>query len=215
MDYDNIARAAAPHHLTIVGAFHPTSDDAVPHGTGTLVLLAPSEPGFWPHFNTEPEARDGEPDPMNRWSTRVITGIAETLDAAALFPFGGPPWHPFISWALKSGSIHASPVSLLVHNDQGLMISFRGALALRETIDLTPPRLTPCLMCHAPCETACPVDALSEDGYDTAACHAFLDTPEGADCMENGCKARRVCPISQDFARNTDQSAYHMRQFHK
>ena len=215
MDYATIARAASAHHLTIVGAFHPTAEDGAPEGTGTLLLLAPSEPGFWAHFNTEPEARDGLPDPMDRWSTRVITGIADTLDAAALFPFGGPPWHPFIAWARKSGSIHASPVSLLVHNDQGLMISFRGALALRDTIELTPPRLTPCLMCAAPCETACPVDALSEDGYDTAACHAFLDTPAGADCMENGCKARRICPVSQDYARSPDQSAYHMRQFHK
>jgi hypothetical protein len=215
MDYETIAAAAAPHHLTIVGAFHPGPDDAAPEGTGTLVLLAPAEPGFWPWFQTEPEARDGQPDSVDRWSPRTIDTIADHLDARSLYPFGGPPWHPFITWATKSGSIHSSPVSLLVHNDQGLMISFRGALAFRETIDLTPPRLTPCLLCHAPCETACPVDALSEDGYDTDACHAFLDTPAGADCMENGCKARRACPVSQGYPRDPAQSAYHMRHFHK
>ena len=215
MDYETIAKAAAAHHLCIVGAFHPTPEDQTPEGTGTLVLLAPSEPGFWRYFQTQPEARDGQPDMMNRWSARTIDAIADELDAASLFPFGGPPWHPFIDWALKSGSIHASPVSLLVHNDQGLMISFRGALALREKIDLTPPRLTPCLLCAAPCEVACPVDALSEDGYDTDACHAFLDTPDGADCMDNGCKARRACPVSQGYARDPAQSAYHMGQFHK
>lgn len=214
-NYETIQAAAQAHHLTIVGAFHPDPADVAPEGTGTLVLLAPSEPGFWPHFTASPEYTDGVPDPMNRWSTRTISAIASALDATPLFPFGGPPYLPFISWATKSGSIHASPVSLLVHNDQGLMISFRGALALREKITLTPPRLTPCLLCAAPCETACPVNALSEDGYDVAACHSFLDTPEGADCMDNGCKARRACPVSQDFDRNRDQSAFHMRSFHK
>lgn len=214
MDYETIQAAASAHHLTIVGAFHPDADDGAPEGTGTLVLLAPAEPSFWPHFKATAEYNDGAPDPMNRWSTRTITAIADQVDAAAIFPFGGPPWHPFIAWAMKSGSIHASPVSLLVHNDQGLMISFRGALALREKIDLTPPRLTPCLLCAAPCEDACPVNALDEDGYDVAACHAFLDTPDGKDCMENGCKARRACPVSHDFDRNPEQSAFHMRSFH-
>lgn len=215
MDYETVQTAAKAHHLTIVGAFHPEAEDGAPDGTGTLVLLAPAEPGFWPHFTVSPEYLDGAADPMNRWSTRVISAIANDLSAQSLFPFGGPPYLPFISWAKKSGSIHASPVSLLVHNDQGLMISFRGALALRKTIALTPPRLTPCLLCAAPCEDACPVNALSEDGYNVVACHAFLDTAEGADCMDNGCKARRACPVSQDFRRNPDQSAFHMRSFHK
>ncbi|OAN74927.1 ferredoxin [Jannaschia sp. EhC01] len=215
MDYETITAHAAPHRLGIVGAFHPDAKDAVPEGTGTLVLLAPKDPNFWTFFQTQPEAHDDLPDPLDRWSTRAVSDIAGRLDALPLFPFGGPPWHPFIAWARKSGSIHASPVSLLVHNDQGLMISFRGALALKETISLTPPRLSPCLLCAAPCEDACPVNALSEDGYDTAACHAFLDTPAGADCMQNGCKARRACPVSQDFGRNPVQSAYHMAQFHR
>lgn len=215
MDYETITAHAAAHRLGTVGAFHPGPGDGAPPGTGTLVLLAPRDAGFWTFFQTQPEAQDGKPDPLDRWSTRAVSGIAERLEARALFPFGGPPWHPFISWATKSGSIHASPVTLLVHNDQGLMISFRGALALKETIDLTPPRLSPCLLCAAPCEAACPVDALSEEGYDTAACHAFLDTPAGADCMLNGCKARRACPVSHDFARDPAQSAYHMAQFHK
>ncbi|ABD53549.1 hypothetical protein [Jannaschia sp. CCS1] len=215
MDYETIDATAARRHLGIVGAFHPGPEDNAPDGTGTLVLLAPRTNDFWTFFQSEPEAQDGAADPLDRWSTRTVGAIARVLKADALFPFGGPPWHPFISWARQSGSIHASPVSLLVHNDQGLMISFRGALALKETIPLTPPRLTPCLLCAAPCETACPVDALSEEGYDTGACHAFLDTPAGADCLENGCKARRACPVSQSFDRDPAQSAYHMGQFHK
>lgn len=208
MDYATLEQAVRAHHLTIAGAFHP--DDR----PGTLALLAPHEPGFWANFITSPEYVDGAQDPMDRWSSRTITALADSVGATALFPFGGPPWQPFITYATQTGRIHKSPVSLLVHDRQGLMISFRGALVLGERIDLPPPPLSPCLLCNAPCEEACPVNALSEDGYDTAACHAFLDTPPGQDCMQNGCKARRACPVSQGFPRDPAQSAFHMRSFH-
>ncbi len=213
MDYAALEHAARARHLTIAGAFHPGRVDDI--RAGTVALLAPFEPGFWAHFTSSPEYLDGAPDPMDRWSTRTVTALADMLDATALFPFGGPPWLPFISYATRTGRIHKSPVSLLVHDDQGLMISFRGALAFADRMDLPPPPLSPCLLCPAPCEDACPVDALSEDGYNTAACHAFLDTPAGQDCMQNGCKARRACPVSQGFPRAPAQSAFHMKSFHK
>ncbi|MBS8226880.1 ferredoxin, partial [Vannielia litorea] len=63
--------------------------------------------------------------------------------------------------------------------------------------------------------TACPVNALSASGYDTGACHAYLDTPEGADCLNRGCKVRRACPVSAAFPRVEAQSAFHMDHFHK
>lgn len=211
---DEITALAALDHLIPAGGFHPTHEDLTPLGIGTMLLLAPAEPGFWGHFTASPEYLDGAPDPMDRWSTRTVTAIAHSVDATPLFPFGGPPFQPFIRWATATGRIHKSPVTLLVHDDQGLMISFRGALALRDRIDLPPPPLSPCLLCDAPCEDACPVNALSEDGYDTAACHGFLDTEAGKDCMQNGCKARRACPVSRTFGRDAAQSAFHMQSFH-
>ena len=211
--YDALALAAEAEGLSLAGAFHPGPEDAAPRGTGTLALLAPG-PAFWDVLQASPEGQDGAPDPVDRWSLRVVTGLADILGATPLFPFGGPPYQPFIRWAQKSGRIHKSPVTLLVHDVQGLMISFRGALALADRIDLPPPPLSPCLICPAPCETACPVDALSEDGYDTARCHAFLDSPEGADCLTQGCRARRACPVSQSFPRAPAQSAHHMAHFH-
>jgi epoxyqueuosine reductase len=212
---DEITALAADAHLSVVGGFHPSDGDLAPPGTGTLLMLSPLEPGFWSHFTASVEYRDGAPEPMDRWSTRTVTALAEATDTTAIFPFGGPPFQPFIRWATNTGRIHKSPVTLLVHDEQGLMISFRGALALADKIDLPPPPLSPCLLCAAPCEDACPVNALSEEGYDTAACHGFLDTEDGADCMTNGCKARRACPVSQSFARDPAQSAFHMQSFHK
>ena len=202
--------------LEFFGGFHPGPDDNAPEGTGTLILLGPHEPGFWSHLRAAPEFGDGEKDPLDRWSARVIGAMAKKLGAEALFPFGGPPYQPFIGWALRSGRAWQSPAGLLVHDTAGLMVSYRGALAFPERIALPPAPENPCETCDGqPCLTACPVDALSaRTGYDLAACHGFLDTAAGQDCMTNGCAARRACPVSQRYARLPAQSAFHMRSFH-
>ncbi len=205
----------ADHRLEVLGGFTLTQDeDGLPSGTRSLLLIGPAEPGFWPHLQSQPEW-DGTPDPVDRWSRRVIGRLACDLGAKALFPFGGPPWHPFYRWALRTGQVWESPVRLLVHARQGLMVSFRGALALKEVVAVPPPTPRPCDTCPAPCLTACPVGALTAKAYDLPACHGFLDLPEGQDCMTGGCGVRRACPLSQSYARLPEQSGYHMRQFHK
>ncbi|WP_022704912.1 hypothetical protein [Pseudorhodobacter ferrugineus] len=215
-DLAAIAAVLQPHRLAVMGGFAAQDDPALPKGTRTLLLIGPAEPGFWPHLTAAREWKDGAPDPLDRWSRRTIGQVACDLGAKAVFPFGGPPWHPFYQWALRSGRAWDSPVRLLVHDQMGLFASYRGALALKTAIDLPPQRPKPCDSCSAkPCLTACPTDALNAQGYDLPACHAFLDTPKGAGCMNNGCGNRRACPISQAYARLPEQSAYHMRQFHK
>ncbi len=186
-----------------------------PDGTRTLLLLGPTEPGFWSHLQSQPEVQDGAPDPVDRWSRRVIGRLACDLGAKALFPFGGAPYHPFQKWALRTGRVWESPVRLLIHADQGLLVSFRGALALKEAIAVPPPLTSPCDGCAAPCRHACPPRALTRAGYDLPACHGFLNQPQGQDCMTGGCLVRRACPVSQSYARLPEQSAYHMGQFHK
>lgn len=205
----------AENRLEVLGGFAVPEDEAgLPQGTRTLLLIGPAEPGFWPHVTAQAEW-DGQPDPVDRWSRRVIGRLACDLGAKALFPFGGPPYQPFYQWALRTGQVWDSPVRLLVHARQGLMVSFRGALALKEAVPVPQPAARPCDTCPAPCRTACPVLALTDKGYDLPACHGFLDRPEGQTCMTGGCQVRRACPLSQSYARLPEQSAYHMRQFHK
>ena len=214
MTFDDIAAMAAAEMLVILGGFAAADDPGLPKGTRTVLMLGP-DAGFWPHLIAAPE-RDGAPDPVDRWSRRVIGRIACDLGAKALFPFGGPPWHPFHQWALRTGRVHDSPVRLLVHVAQGLMVSFRGALALQQTLDLPAPGPSPCDTCVGkPCLSACPPRALTGQGYELPACHRFLDTAAGSDCMTAGCLVRRACPVSQGYDRMPEQSAYHMRQFHK
>ena len=208
-----VQAALDPHYLEILGGFAvEEGETGFPAGTRSLLMIGPKEPGFWPHMQAQPEW--GGPDPVDRWSRRVIGRLACDLGAKALFPFGGPPYQPFYSWALRTGRVWDSPVKLLVHATQGLMVSFRGALALPHVIDLPAQAAQPCTNCAKPSLTACPTTALTAAGYDVPRCHAHLNQPSGADCMTGGCLVRSTCPAGAGYARMPSQSAYHMRQFH-
>ena len=207
---------AAEVHLDIIGAFHPAQKDTGLDNVATMLLLGPKEPGFWDHVSQSPEFSDNHPDPMDRWSSRTIQTLSDAWNGTAFFPFGGPPYRPFLTWATQSGRAWVSPAHLLVHDQAGLMVSYRGAVALTETIDIPKTGVSPCPTCtDKPCVSSCPVDAISETGYDLSACHDYLDTPAGEDCMKNGCAVRRSCPVSKSYRRNPFQSAFHMKAFHR
>lgn len=202
----------APQGLTLAG-IAPPDPAHCPPGTRALALVAPLG-GWWDILTASPEWADGRPDPVDRWSRRTLDRIAGALGATALYPFGGPPWRPFHTWALATGRVWDSPVRLLVGADHGLWISFRGALALPFAAQM-PPATRPCDSCtDKPCLTACPPRALTGAGYDVPACHAFLDTAPGRACLSQGCAVRAACPVSVAHARVQAQSAYHMSRFH-
>ena len=207
-----IADRAAAHGLQLLGHAPLLAEDGLDPAYRSLVLLGPDEPGFWPLFTASAEYADGAADPLDRWSARVIGGIAEAAGGQALFPFGGPPYHPFIGWALRSGRAWQSPVGLLVHETAGLFVSFRGAIALPDPAPDAPGRGSPCDHCAAqPCRTACPVDAFGGGAYDVPACKAHLARGAGAPCR-GGCLVRRACPVGAG-QRPALQSAFHMEAF--
>jgi len=208
--FQDVENAAQRQHLCVRGGFHPSDMD----GIATVILLGPKEPEFWPAFTHSPEFKDDRPNPMDRWSTRVVTGLADHVGATAYFPFGGPPFSPFLRWALLTGRAWSSPINLLVHDTAGLFVSYRGALGFAQHMPLpTAPTSSPCQTCDAPCKTACPVDAFSSGQYDVPRCKAYLRTDEGQTCIDQGCAARRACPISKNHGRLAEQSAFHMRAF--
>ena len=215
MSLGGVQSAVDANHLDIFGAFHPARDDGLPDGIRTLVLLGPREPGFWQHVTQKPEFNDGAPDALDRWSRRVIGMAACALGGKAYFPFGGPPWRPFIAWARRSGRAWESEVGLLVHDTAGLMVSYRGAIGLRERLELPEAGSRPCDSCDGkPCLAACPTFALTSQGYDIPACKAYLGTENGGDCLAGGCQVRRACPLSETYGRLPEQSAYHMSHFY-
>ena len=96
VDFDELARGVASVGLALRGAFHPSPEDAVPAfadgaPTLTVALLGWTGSDQWPVFAASPEARDDLPAPLNRWSKRLIDGLAAELGSAAFYPFGGPP----------------------------------------------------------------------------------------------------------------------------
>jgi hypothetical protein len=221
LSLDAFASRLAGEGLVLLGAFHPAGEDGVPpqpdgQPSGTLVLAGNVGGSLWPAFSNAPEARDGAPDPLDRWSARVIGAIAAQLGARAVFPFGGPPYHPFQRWAQRAAPLTPSPIGVLIHPDFGLWQAFRGALAFSPALPLPPPdrRPSPCESCAGrPCLSTCPVGAFTAAGYDVAACAGHIAAPAGADCLAEGCRARRACPVGRPHHYPADQAVFHMSAF--
>ena len=199
-----LADALAEEALMVLGG--------IDEGDTTLLLIAPDTRVFWDHLSAAPEGRDGQPDRVDRWSTRVLTRIACDHGAEALFPFGGPPYQPFLSWATQTGRVYPSPIGPLVSADMGLWVSFRGALRLQGTHSIPAAAPNPCPPCAKPCTTACPVDAFAGGTYDFQRCRDHIATPQGSACL-TGCLARKACPVGPNFALPAAQATHHMASF--
>lgn len=225
--WTDLAAAAAERGLSLRGGFAVEAADGVPdlspeRPARTLVLLGGVGGSLWPAFSRSPELADGAPDPLDRWSLRVVADLAEAVKARPLFPFGGPPYQPFLRWARRAEPVAPSPLGLMVHPRYGLWHSYRGALAFGETLVLPEREIAdhPCESCATrPCLTACPVGAFAPplaDGlprYDLQGCAAHLRVPAGAACRQAGCLARRACPVAPDLAYEAAQAAFHMAAF--
>ena len=216
-----VERAVSTVSLCLRGGFHPAEDDGVPpladgRLPATVVLIGNLGASLWPAFSSSGEAADGAPHPLNRWTQRIIGGIARAVGAEPLFPFGGPPYLPFQRWAMRAEAVAPSPLGILIHPDYGLWHAYRGALAFADRLALPPraERSRPCDSCpDRPCLSACPVGAFSGRGYDVPACVGHIGSPAGGACMGGGCLARRACPVGPAHGYGADQARFHMAAF--
>lgn len=200
--------------LMLRGGFHPTPDDGAPEGVAAILLVGNAGPDLW---RKSAEGLRNEPHALDEWTRRVMDQIADNLGVAVLYPFGGPPYHPFQRWAKRAEGLQSSPLGMLIHPEFGLWHAYRAALCFRDSIDVprVEPAENPCAACpDRPCLSACPVSAFSESkGYDVPACSGFLAGPDGGDCLTRGCLARRACPVGRDFVYDPEQASFHMKAF--
>lgn len=208
-------RAAEAAGLASLGAFVTTPEHLAPDGVSAIMMLGLGREG-WAAFQAAPEASDGAAHPLDRWSQRVIEALAAELDAAPFFPFTGPPYMPFLRWGTATGRIWPSALGMSIHAEQGLWVSFRGALgfATLEEVDAPPVGARPCDSCaDRPCLSACPVDAFTAEGYGVPGCVGHLHSPAGEACLGGGCLARRACPVGQDWTPPPQRARFHMSAF--
>jgi len=212
---EEVRAALDAEGLLLRGAFHPAPEDEAPQDAATLLMVGNAGPAMWRAFRARQKR---EPDPLNAWSGRVLSAIADRFGATLVFPFDGPPYAPFIAWARKAEAVSDSPIGMLIHPEFGLWHAWRGALAFRERLALpaADEAASPCESCATQsCLTTCPVDAFRRGNYDVAACADHLRTEEGADCMSEGCRARRACPAGAGYGYDPMQAHFHMRAFLK
>jgi hypothetical protein len=216
-----LSDAVANVGLSLRGDFHCRDEDGVPvmadgRAIKTLVLLGWIGGAQWAHFAASREASDGKAHSLDRWSKRVIDGLASSLGASACYPFGGPPYLPFQRWARRGDDVFPSPLGLYVHADHGLWHSYRGAIGFAETLVLTrrSPRASPCETCaDKPCLSACPVAAFTPGHYDVERCAEHVKLPRGEACHTGGCLARRACWVAPQLAYQPDEAGFYMTAF--
>lgn len=220
---------AAEYGLVLRGGFCIDVDEALPDcqpgvPAAMLMLFGQAGSSIWECFSASPEYADGKAHPMDRWSRRIGDSLAADWGGRALFPFEGPPWHPFGQWAQRAEAVHASPLGILMHPRYGLWHAYRFAIALPAIIDgwqvddvaskIPAVRIHACDECvDKPCLQACPVDAFSQGHYDVAACVNHLAANKQAMCHNSGCLARDACPEARAWLYEPAHSRFHMRQF--
>lgn len=218
MRYADIDRALAGTGMAARGGFRPRPDDGVPGAPEAAVLIGNVGGAMWDAFAAAvPEAaRTSDVHPLDTWTRHTLAPVADALGATALFPFDGPPFRPFLRWAMRAEPVHPSPIGPLIHPEWGLWHAYRAAFAFAEPIDL--PKRTdipsPCDTCvDRPCLAGCPVDAIRRDAYDVPACVDHVTSEAGDDCFGGGCRARRACPVGREHVYGPAQQAFHMAKF--
>jgi hypothetical protein len=120
---NRLESALAQHGLSLRGSWAASAATRV-----WMVGVVGSR--FWPHFKASAFFSDGQPDPLDRWSRAIGDALARRFGGVALYPFDGPPYHPFQQWADRAEPTQASAMLLRIHPEHGLWHAYRFALAL-------------------------------------------------------------------------------------
>ena len=214
----------ARHGLFVMACLAAESADGVVEAgvssLPTLVLIGHAGSSLWPYFIASPEYRDGLAEPLDRWSRRIGDDIARRFGGRAVYPFDGPPFHPFQRWAMRAHGLRPSPLGVLIHPRYGPWHAYRFALFLPDGhADAGPGAarqsgpdagFVTCDTCAAPCLAACPAGAIHRDGMDFVACLDHLNGDVSHPCVQSGCGAREACPVGDGYRYVPLHARFHM-----
>ncbi len=202
----------------------PPGVEAVKLGMAAL-LIGNHGRAMWDACSHDIEFRDGLPDPMDRWTRRIVGDALGDLPhpALALFPFGAELW-PFQRFARRAMGIEPSPLGLLIHPQYGLWHALRAAIVFPDIELKGAPAhkvIHACDECREkPCLSTCPVNAFTTAGFAVAGCRSWLDGLPSSqsdsrkpDCMAEGCAARNACPVGRQWRYDEAQLRFHMAAF--
>jgi ferredoxin len=170
-------------------------------------------------FLGAPEAADGRPDPLDRFTRATLEEAAraalEPLGVAhvELFPFvgeGAGPARtpiPFQRLGRAAGLGGPGPLGLQIHPVYGPWWAYRGLVVVDTDLPAAPAPGDGCAGCAAPCVEACPAGAVQRSGFVVAACHARRLTAEPC---RLSCAARIACVRGPEHRYAEAELAFHM-----
>ena len=80
MNWKALQRELEPNGLFVMGSLHESGD--------TLILIGAGK-SMWLAFKNSAEYNDNAPDPLDRWSKRVLGSLCASRSATAIFPSVG------------------------------------------------------------------------------------------------------------------------------
>ena len=193
------------------------------HGEAKLSLVLLGNAGLqgFAAFRHSPEW-DTAPNPLERFTERVVGALAKKVHARALYPHQGPPWLPFQTWAVRAQALSPSPLGILIDAHYGLWHAYRAALLFDYPLEGLPVTETSarsavsniCVSCESrACLSTCPVAAYDNDGFHLHKCETHLQSEQGYLCREQGCVARKACPVAVQHRYGLEQQRFHMQAF--
>jgi hypothetical protein len=189
--------------------------DGLLAGAEAAVIVGSGGPRFFDLFaSRSPEAADGAPNPLDRFTTRVaadaVAGALAPLGAshALYFPFdGAEPLIPFQRLGRAAGLGGPGPLGLQIHPTFGPWWAYRALVVVDRALSPGPSIGDGCAGCDAPCVAACPAHAVARTGFSVATCHARRLVAEPC---RLSCAARIACVRGPEHRYSDGQLAFHM-----
>jgi len=185
----------------------------------SIILVGFAGKQFWSIFQdylqNNPEFKNNNIDLIDNYSVLKFNEASEILntnqiDFKTVYPFGYNALDlNFLKLGELAGAGVPSLLGILLHPFYGPWISLRGAFITNMELseyDQPLSDFSPCPSCDKPCISACPINTISEVGWDWESCMKFRISDETCSSL---CASRRACPYGQEEQYTLEQLHYH------